>query len=68
MTPTLRMTMRDGTIRETELTAAQALDLGAGLGLPMHTVRDEQILVDNDGIVTVRESAVPAGADYDDAA
>ncbi len=43
---TLRSTERDGTIRETELTAEQAFDLGAGKPI-------------DDGRITRRESAIP---------
>jgi len=63
MTHIHRMRMHDGTIRETEVTTGQLLDLAAGLGLPMHTVRDERFLVDDDGTITVRENATPPNPD-----
>jgi len=62
MSYTLRMIMRDGTIRETELTAAQALDLGAGQPIS-YFPRDERLLIDDDGTITVRESAIPQQLD-----
>jgi len=63
MTHIHRMRMHDGTVRETEVTTGQLLDFGAGLGIPMHTVRDEQVLVDDDGEITTRESAIPQQRD-----
>ena len=63
MTYTLRMTMRDGTIRQTEVTTGQLLDYNAGLGLPPHFVRDDEILVDDDGTITTTDNAVPQQLD-----
>jgi len=59
---TLRAVLEDGSIHETEITPAQALDLGAGEAIA-YTPRDEQILVNDDGTITRRESAVPELAD-----
>lgn len=53
---------QDGTRREIAITPAQALDLGAGEAIA-YTPRDEQILVNDDGTITRRESAVPEQAD-----
>jgi len=55
---TLRLPLADGTIRETELTAEQALDLGAGLPIT-YFPRDERLLVDDDGTITHHEDARP---------
>ena len=63
MTHTLRQTMHDGTIRETEVTTGQLLDFNAGHGIAPHFVRDEQVLVDDDGEITTRESAIPQQRD-----
>ena len=60
-TYTLRATNQDGTVHETELTAAQALDLGAGKAIA-YTVREEQIAVEEDGTIVERDSAVPPEA------
>jgi hypothetical protein len=55
---TFRSRNADGTINEIELTPEQALDLAAGqpIGYAPH---DKQILVDDDGTIIHRESAVP---------
>ena len=61
---TLRSIDPDGTIREVELTPAQALDLSAGQAIA-YTPRDERIFIDEDGRITPREDARPQ---YRDAA
>ena len=57
-TYTFRAVAQDGTIGETELTAEQALDLGAGKAIA-YTPHDERVLVDDDGQIIHRESAIP---------
>lgn len=52
----------DGTISEVELTAAQALDPGAGKAIA-YTPRDERVLVDDEGQIIRRESAIPQQRD-----
>jgi hypothetical protein len=59
---TFRSVEQDGTIREVELTAGQALDLNSGKPIA-YTVHDETILVDDDGKITCRESAIPVRSD-----
>ena len=44
-------------------TTDRIVDFGAGLGLAMHTVIDEDVLIDDDGTITVRESAIPQQLD-----
>ena len=58
MTYTLRSINPDGTKNETEITAEQALDLGAGKPIT-YFPRDERLLIDEDGTITHRESAIP---------
>ena len=62
MTHTLRMTMHDGTIRETEVTTEQALDLGAGVPIA-YFPRDERLHIDDDGTITIRRSTIPQQLD-----
>jgi len=57
---TFRGRSADGTVRETELTAAQALDLASGRHVG--PVRDERVAVDQDGTMVRRDSAVPRDA------
>lgn len=45
-------------VRETEITAGQALDQGAGKSVA-YAVRDERIAVEEDGTIVFYESAVP---------
>jgi len=52
------MRMHDGTIHETEITTEQALDLGAGAPIA-YFPHDERVLVDDDGTITTRNSALP---------
>lgn len=54
---TLRLTAENGDVREVEISAAQALDVGAGAALG-YAVRDEELLAD-DGHIIQRESAIP---------
>ena len=61
-TYTLRLTAEDDGVRETETTAGQALDFAAGKPVS-YAVRDEQVLVDDDGTIIKRESAVPQRRD-----
>ncbi len=56
---TISLAMQDGTTYEIEVTPEQALDFNAGHGLPFHFVHDERILVDADGTITERHSAIP---------
>ena len=58
MSYTLRSKNPDGTINEIELTPEQALDLGAGKAIA-YAPRDERVLVDDDGEIIHRESAIP---------
>jgi len=62
MTYTLRSTNPDGTKNETEITAEQAFDLGAGNPIA-YFPRDERVLIDDDGTITHRESAIPQQLD-----
>lgn len=55
---TFRSVGQDGTVHEVKITGPQALDLGAGKPIA-YTLRDERILIDEDGTITTRESAVP---------
>lgn len=56
---TLRMVdPHTGDAREVEMNAGQVLDFGAGMPVA-YAVRDERVLVDDDGRITRRESAVP---------
>jgi len=57
---TLRGRAADGTVHETELTAAQALDLASGRHIG--PVRDERVAVEADGTIVRRDSAVPRDA------
>lgn len=69
-TYTLRSIDQDGVVHEVEIIPEQALDLGANVRQPgsapplTYFVRDEQLLVGEDGELIERESAVPI--DYDD--
>ena len=58
MSYTLRSKNTDGTINETELTAEQAATLAAGKAIA-YTPREERLLVDDDGQIIYRASAVP---------
>jgi len=58
MTYTLRSINPDGTKNETEITAEQALDLGAGKPIA-YMPQDERLLIDRDGTITHHESALP---------
>ena len=58
---TLRGIAADGTIDETELTAAQALDLASGRPVG-YAVREERLAVEEDGAIVKRDSAVPPDA------
>lgn len=62
MSYTFRSTNKDGTINEIELTPEQALDLGSGRAIA-YWPRDERTLVDDDGTIVYRESAVPKQLD-----
>lgn len=62
MTYTYRSTEQDGTVREVEITAEQALDLGAGTPMA-YSPRDERMLVDKQGRIVRRESAIPQRPD-----
>ena len=55
---TLRLPLDDGTTREIEMTREQALDIGAHRPIA-YTARDERVLVDDDGTITVREDGRP---------
>lgn len=56
-TYTLRSRNADGTCNETNgLTAGQAARLGNGQAIA-YTVTDEKIVVDDDGVITHRETA-----------
>lgn len=57
MSYTLRSKNIDGTISAEELTPEQALDLGAGHAIA-YAPRDERLLVDDDGQIIHRESAI----------
>ncbi len=57
-TITLNFPEQDGTVRQFEVTAAQALDANAGRPIAF-TPRNERILVDDDGTITYREDARP---------
>jgi hypothetical protein len=73
----LRTVAEDGEVRETVITAGQALDFVAAYrattrseGLERgavaalsHPVRDEQIVVEDDGTIVHRDSAVPEPPD-----
>lgn len=60
---TLRSVEADtGIVRETKLTPAQALDLGAGKAIA-YAVRDEEPFIDEDGRLGVRDSAIPVRPD-----
>ena len=58
---TFRGRAADGTVRETELTAAQALDLASGRPVG-YAVREERLAVEEDGTIVKRDSAVPPAA------
>lgn len=59
MTNSLRMTIQDGTIRESGLTGEQTMDTMQGRGVA-YIVRDESVVLDDDGqIIIHRESAIP---------
>ncbi len=58
MSYTLRSTNPDGTVNEVELTPEQASDLQAGRAIA-YTPRDEAVLIDDDGTIIWRESAIP---------
>ena len=62
MTYTLHMRMDDDTISEVEITAEQARDLAACQPIS-YFPRDERVLVDDDGTITFRESAIPQQLD-----
>jgi hypothetical protein len=57
-TCTFRSVGQDGTIREIEITASQAMDTMQGRGFA-YCPRDERILVDEDGRIVRRESVIP---------
>jgi len=57
-TYTLRMTDENGVVHEVALSAGQVLDLGQGRAIA-YFPSDEQVLVDDDGTIIRRESAVP---------
>jgi hypothetical protein len=59
---TLRSTNDDGTISKVELTPEQAFDLGAKKPIAYFR-RDERILMDGDGTITQRHSAIPPPLD-----
>ena len=62
MTDAFRSTNLDGTINEIELTPDQAGDLIAGKPIT-YTPHDARVLVDDDGQVVYRESAIPQRRD-----
>jgi len=62
VTYTLRSTNPDGTKNETEITAEQALDLGAAKPIA-YFPRDERILIGDVGTITHREPAIPQQLD-----
>jgi hypothetical protein len=53
-----RMPFPDGTVHETEITESQALDLAAHKAIA-YFPRDQRVLVDGDGTITFRQSAIP---------
>ncbi|MFP5363941.1 MAG: hypothetical protein ACLGI5_14555 [Thermoleophilia bacterium] len=62
MTTTLRMTMQAGTIGEIALTDEQATNATQGRGVA-YTVRDEGVVLDDDGPTIRRQSAIPQQLD-----
>ncbi|HEV2060285.1 MAG TPA: hypothetical protein VGR11_13080 [Solirubrobacteraceae bacterium] len=62
MSYTLRSKNSDGTINGTAVTAEQAATLAAGRA-SAYSPRDERLLVDDDGQIIHRESAIPQQLD-----
>lgn len=62
MSYTFRSPNPDGTVDEVELTREQALDLVAG-GAIMYTPRDQGLLIDENGAIIWRSSAIPQRLD-----
>ena len=64
---TLKLKSAEGDIRETKITGEQLETLKAGQAIA-YFPQDEQLLVDEDGMITETESAIPPTDDEPEAA